>query len=615
MSSWGPECYVTMLEQQARFLLWSPTERKCLFLLQRSKTKKSLLQIQAFMILNSVGTNVNIFTKFILSCAAVAARVPILDALDVVRYARQVFDMRPHRDDAFLCNAMIKAHVGMRQIAESLNLYGHLRRDTGFIPNHFTFTTLAKSCGLSMTIREGLEIHNHVLKMGFYLNLYVSTALLDMYVKCENLGLARKLFEEMSERSLVSWTALIVGYMRSGHMGDAVALFDQMPEKDCAVYNAMIDGYVKAGDMNEAYRLFSKMPSRNVISWTSLINGYCSNGDVSSARSLFDAMPEKNLFSWNAIIGGHCQNKQPNEALKLFREMQLTSSFEPDEVTIVSILPAIADLGALELGRWVHKYVCSKKLDRTTNVCTALVDMYAKCGEVSKARKIFDEMARKEIITWNALINGLAINGRANEALEVFFEMQREGIKPNDVTMLAVLSACNHGGLVDEGKKWLKEMDEFGLEPKIEHFGCLVDLLGRAGYLEEAEKLIKAMPYEANGVILSSFLFACGYFKDVKRAEKVLKQILSVEPENDGNYTMLRNLYAKEEQWRNVEEVKVLMRTKGAKKETGSSAIEIDNSVSEFLSGGRAHPQWDAIHSMVEFLRIHMRDKTVTQNL
>lgn len=599
-----------MLEERRRQqqqLLRSPIERKCFYILQRTKTRKTLLQIHALMLRNAIETNVSLLTKFITTSASLALVACIPEPLAIVRNARLMFDSWAHKDDTLLCNSMIRAHAGMRQFAESFILYKDLRRGTGFLPDNFTFTVLAKSCA-NMAIWEGLEIHGHVVKNGFCLDLYVSTALIDMYAKLGELGMARKLFDEMKERSLVSWTALIGGYVRSGCMGSARVLFDKMPVKDSAAYNVMLDGYAKVGDMDSARSLFENMPDRNVISWTSMIYGYCNIADVLSARSLFDAMPEKNLLSWNAMISGYSQNKEPHEALRLFHEMQTSTSFEPDKVTIVSILPAIADLGALEVGGWVHQFARMKKIDRAPNVSTALVHMYAKCGEILKARRVFDNMSNKGQASWNALINGFAINGCGDEALKAFLEMQSEGVKPNDITMIGVLSACNHSGLIEDGKRWFRAMNELGLTPKIDHYGCMVDLLGRAGLLEEADKLIKSMPYEANEIILSSFLFACANSKDVNRAQKVLNEALIMERWNDGNYVMLRNLYAMQQRWRDVEVIKQLMRRNGAKKETGSSSIEVDGRVSEFIAGGTQHPQWNSIQSLLGRLLIHMKD-------
>ncbi|KAL7125928.1 hypothetical protein ABFS83_14G149700 [Erythranthe nasuta] len=579
--------------------LWSPRERKCLSLLQMKThhSRATLLQIHAFMLRSALETNLNLVTKLITHSGA--------------RHARKVFDQMPQRSDAFLCNTMMKSHLSSGQFAEAVNLYASLRRREGFAPDNYTFSTLTKCCGLRFSRWEGTEVHAHVVKYGFSSNLYVATALVDMYGKLGQMGFARKLFDEMLERSPVSWTALMAGYIRSGDMDAAESLFQTIPgnERDTASFNVMIDGYVKLGQMGPAKTIFDATPEKNVVSWTTMIDGYCNNGDVEQARLLFDKMPNRNLYTWNAMIGGCCQNKQPHEALVLFQELFTEEIFEPDDVTVVSVLPAIADLGALEIGNWVYEFAKRKKFDKSANVSTALVDMYAKCGEIEKSRTVFDNVRQVDTCTWNALINGLALNGRANEALDAFTEMKKKGFNPDHITMLGVLSACNHGGLVEEGKKWFDKMPEYNLTPKIEHYGCLVDLLGRAGRVEEAESLIKNMPYEANGIILSSLLFACGYAKDVIRAEKFVEKAIDLDPFNDGNYIVLRNLYAGEKRWRDVEEIKKLMTSKGAKKEAGCSAIEIDSEVFEFVAGNNKTNRTRLVEtrSVLDQLRLHMK--------
>ncbi|KAK6142982.1 hypothetical protein DH2020_023330 [Rehmannia glutinosa] len=522
------------------------------------------------MLRNALETNLNLVTKLITTLSSA-------DQHCGTRHARRLFDQMPQRSDAFLCNTMMKSHLSSRQFPEAISLYVCLRRKEGFVPDNYTFSTLSKCCGLSFSMWEGVAVHAHVVKYGFKSNLYVATAMVDMYGKLGQMGFARKVFDEMTERSSVSWTALITGYIRVGDMGTAKTLFNVMPEneRDTAAFNVMIDGYVKLGEMGSAKMMFDSTPEKNVVSWTTMIDGYCSYGDVNEAS----VVPR---IAWRKM-------------------------FEPDDVTVVSVLPAIADLGALDLGNWVYEFVKKNKLDRSANVSTALVDMYAKCGEVEKARRVFDDVRGRETCTWNALINGLALNGCAKEALEVFMEMTRKGFKPDEITMLGVLSACNHGGLVDEGKRWFCKMGEFRVTPRIEHYGCLVDLLGRAGRLEEAENLIESMPYEANGIILSSLLFACGYAKDVARAEKVVKKAIILEPCNDGNYIMLRNLYAADRRWWDVERIKRLMLIKGAKKEVGFSAVEIDSRVLEFVAGDKMHPHLEVTHLVLDQLQMHMK--------
>ncbi|XP_028793151.1 pentatricopeptide repeat-containing protein At2g44880 [Neltuma alba] len=589
--------------------LWSSIERRCLYLLQENNSMASLLQIHAFMLRNALNYNVNLLTKFISSLSSLALAASSLqdNPIGITRHAHRVFDQRPHKGDAFLCNSMMRAYLAGHQCIESLTLYRDLRRETGFNPDKYTFTILAKCCTMNMAITEGEEIHGGVVKSGIFLNLHVSTALVDMYAKFGFMGSACKVFNEMAERSQVSWTALVVGYARCGDMNKARKLFEQMSEKDSAAFNAMIDGYVKLGIMGLAQDLFDKMPNKNVISWTSMISGYCHDGDVEYARLMFDNMPEKNLFSWNAMIGGYCQNKQPNKALELFYEMQRSESAEPNEITVSSILGGIADLGALDLGIWVHNFSQRKGLDKSGRVCTALVDMYAKCGEITKAKLVFDKIIERGVASWNALITGFAANGRAKEALKAFAGMIKEGLKPNEITMIGVLSACNHCGLVEEGKRWFQAIEKFSLTPQIEHYGCMVDLLGRAGCLDEAEKIIKNMPYNANGIILSSFLFACGCHKDVARGERVLKEVVKMDQLSGGDYVMLRNMYATEQRWIDMEDVKYMMKNSGSNKEVGCSVIGVNSGFAEFVAGDCLHPHQEIIHLTLGQLWKHMK--------
>lgn len=443
--------------------------------------------------------------------------------------------------------------------------------------------------------------------MGCSSDVFVSTGLVDMYAKCGKLGDAGVMFDEMPVRSSASWTSLVVGYARNGEAETAVKMFRLMPDKDAAAFNAMIDMWMKSGDLSSAQKMFDEMPLRNVSSWTTLVSGYCRAGDMVSARNLFDEMPEKNLISWNAMISGYSQNRQPRMALEIFRQLQSCfDQFFPDEVTLASIIPAVAAIGAINLGRWIHSYARRKGLDRAAIVATALVDMYSKCGDVNEARKTFSSILNKETVSWNALINGLALNGKAREALDAFTAMRRSSVSPDEVTMVGVLSACSHGGLVEEGRRWFNETENLGIDRNVAHYGCLVDLLGRGGYLEEAEVLIKTMPFTPNGIILSSLLFGCVCHRDVRKAERVIKMASFVEPGNVRNYVMLRNLYAAENRWGDAEIVEGIMRKMGWKEEAGCSAIEIGSRVSEFVAGDRVHPESERIYLVLKNLEDHM---------
>ncbi|KAL9230730.1 hypothetical protein vseg_006044 [Gypsophila vaccaria] len=587
--------------------LWSTIERKCISLLQQHHhTQRSLLQIHGFIVSNGVETNLQILTKFIALCSNFDTG-----------HARQVFDKIPHRKDPFICNVMIKAYNFNGEFDKGLLFFRDLRRMAGFVPDNYTFLYLLKSCGSKSYAWEGRQLHCGVIRCGYGVDLFVSTSLVDMYAKTCDMGCARNLFDEMSERSVVSWTALVCGYARLGDIVNARKFFDEMPGKDVSAYNAMIDAYVKVGDMGSSRSLFEAMPVRNVVSWTTMISGFCDSGDTLTAKLVFDAMPVKNRFSWNAMIGGYCQNKQPHEALTLFHEMMLNTVIEPDEVTVVCILPAIADLGALDMGCWVHRYVERKKLDKLIKISTSLIDMYAKCGDINKAMAVFEKIPQRATCSWNAIINGLAVNGYGKEALDMFKDMIASGHMPNSITMIGVLSACSHSGLAEEGKKWLKGMEKFGLTPQIEHYGCVIDLFGRIGDLDEAEHLLHTMPYEANEIVISSFLSACVNRKDLSRAERVLNVAVKVNPLNAGNYVLLRNLYATERRWSEVKKVKGMLWASGAKKEAGYSAIEANGMLWEFISGGRRHPQFEDIASVLGNLQMHMsrmEDETMVPN-
>jgi pentatricopeptide repeat protein len=275
-------------------------------------------------------------------------------------------------------------------------------------------------------------------------------------------------------------------------------------------------------------------------------------------------------------------------------------------VTLVSVIPAITDTGAIDLGRWVHEFARRKGLDRRANVATALIDMYSKCGNADEARRVFNQLNPKDATCWNAIINGLAVNGHSREALGLFEEMRRNGISPNSVTMIGVLSACSHGGLVNEGRQWFHEMEVLGISKKVEHYGCMVDLLGRCGYLGEAMELIEKMPFGPNGIVLSSLLFSCACHGAVDMAESVMKSAVEVEPRNIGNYIIMRNLYAAKKMWRDALNMKDEINKLGGKKEAGCSLVEIGNSVSEFVSGDKARPDWEVICGIIGCLRLHM---------
>ncbi|KAK9278086.1 hypothetical protein L1049_027644 [Liquidambar formosana] len=337
----------------------------------------------------------------------------------------------------------------------------------------------------------------------------------------------------------------------------------------------------------------------DVYTNTALVHMYSVCLSVDDACQVFDEMPERNAVSWNALITGYTHNRMFREALDVFREMH-AEGVEPGEVTMVGVLSACAHLGALNQGRWIHDYIIHNRLRLNVFVGTALIDMYGKCGVVDEAEQVFREMRAKNVYTWNVLISGYAMNGRSETALEAFSRMVMENFKPDEVTFLGILSACCHQGLVDEGRRHFMSMKEgFGLQPRIEHYGCMVDLLGRAGFLDEAQELIQTMCMKPDPVIWRALLGACRIHGNTRLGEFAIRNLLEIEPNNGENYVLLANLYARDQRWVKVEEVREMMDHRGIQKVPGCSSIEIENVVYEFVVSDTVEPGFEEVYKLL----------------
>ncbi|XP_020106529.1 pentatricopeptide repeat-containing protein ELI1, chloroplastic-like [Ananas comosus] len=393
---------------------------------------------------------------------------------------------------------------------------------------------------------------------------------------------------------------MLAGLAKCGLFSEARDLFDEMPERNAASWNTVVDMCCKMGDLRAARNLFDEMPERNVVSWNAMICGYAKAGDPDSARELFDAMPRRDSVSWNAMIGCYVRNGRFPEALELFRSMQ-ESNVKPDEVTVVAVLPACAHLGALDIGRWIHAYIRKQRIKMDVHVRTALVEMYGKCGSLEDAMRLFDHAAKKDVFLYNTIIEVLAMHGAVEKVFEVFDYMRSEGFDPNDVTFIALLRACNHVGLVETGLKYFHMMNtEFRLVPKVEHYGCAVDLLGRTGRLEEARELILGMPMVPPPVVWTSLLSACVIHGNHKLGEEVALHLIELEPRSCANYVMLANMYSKANRYEYAAKIRRMMKENGVVKKPGCSSIEIDNRVYEFFAGDRDHPRCKETYEMLD---------------
>ncbi|GMH28927.1 hypothetical protein Nepgr_030770 [Nepenthes gracilis] len=446
-------------------------------------------------------------------------------------YAHEIFE-RVEKPEIFIWNSCLKALAEGDSPTDAILLFCRLR-EFNVCPDLFTCSFVLKACTALLDILHGRIVHGFVEKLGLRPDVFLENSIIYFYASCRAIDDARVLFDKMSERDVVTW-------------------------------NILITQSVKRSDADEAYRLFTRMPERSVRSWTAMIAGFVQCGKPKEAIDLFTQMEEEGLL--------------------------------PNEVTIVAVLAACADLGALDLGGRVHQYSDHCGYRRNVRICNTLIDMYIKCGCLADARRVFEEMKERTIVSWSAMIGGLAMHGQAEEALSLFCKMTQNGITPNGVTFVWILYACSHKGLVDEGRKFFDSMSsDYGIIPKIEHYGCMVDLYSRAGFLKEAHEFIKKMPIRPNGVVWGALLGGCRVHKNIELAEEAIGHLLELDPLNDGYFVVLSNIYAEAQRWEDVARVRKLMRDKGLKKTLGWSSITVDGVAHEFAAGDLTHPNAEEI--------------------
>ncbi|KAL2895920.1 hypothetical protein RDABS01_000454 [Bienertia sinuspersici] len=406
----------------------------------------------------------------------------------------------------------------------------------------------------------------------------------------------------MENRDIVSCNSMISGLIKGGELKEARQLFDEMPERDVVSWNTMLDGYVKAGDMNSAFKLFEKIPGRNVVSWSTMVSGYTKAGDMEMARLLFDRMPVKNLVSWTIMISGYAEKGFTKEAITLYNKMEI-AGFNLDDGAIISILTACAESGFLALGKRVRSSMVAAGMKCSIAVSNALIDMYAKCGCVKQALAVFEGMLERDLVSWNTIIKGLAMHGHGETALKLFSRMEQEGFQPDKITFIGILCVCTHMGFVDKGLEYFYSMKRvYGIAPQIEHYGCLIDLLGRGGRLKEAIEVVQNMPMEPNAVIWGTLLGACRLHYPLELAQEILKHLLEHNPTDSGNFSMLSNIYAASGDWPNVANVRQAMKNIGVNKPSGASTIDLHGEVHEFTVFDKSHPNSDSIYQMIHML-------------
>ncbi|KAG2723373.1 hypothetical protein I3760_02G167900 [Carya illinoinensis] len=606
-----------------------------LILLPKCKTVNDVKQIHARLITTGLIENTSLTTKIILNFIS-SPQAPAVEFARYVFFTHHAFRILREHEDPFLWNAVIKSYSHGFEPRQALVLFS-LMLENGVCVDKFTFSLVLKACSRLSLLKEGMQVHGLLKKMGIGLSLYLQNCVIGWYLRCGFVGYARQLFDRLPKPDSVSYNSMIDGYVKCGMIQSARDLFDcmpveeknliswnsitsgyaqskdgldiawdlfeKMPARDLVSWNTMIDGCVKHGKMEDAYRLFNRMPKRDVISWANMIDGYAKVGNVDVARSLFDRMPERDVVACNAMMAGYVQNGYCLEAIKIFHDMKSRSAMLPDDASLLIVISAIAQLGHTERGVSIHRHLEATGFSLNGKVGVALIDMYSKCGCIGSAISVFEDVEEKRIDHWNAMIGGFAIHGLGELAFDLLMEMEKLCVQPDDITFIGVLNACGHAGLVKEGLLCFELMRRFHkVKPKLQHYGCMVDIFCRAGRIEEARTFIEEMPIEPNDVIWRTFLSACKNEENWDIGEPIASHLIRLDSCNPSSYVLLSNMYAGRGMWKDVSRVRMMLKERNLKKIPGCSSIELDGTVHEFFVQDKSHPRVTEIYSMLNSL-------------
>ncbi|OEL14518.1 Pentatricopeptide repeat-containing protein [Dichanthelium oligosanthes] len=606
-------------------------------LLRQCRSIHQLNQIHAHLLVH--GSFADVAPQLLASYCA----LPASGGYGALSHARHLFDGIPN-PDRFMYNTIIRACCNSSCPQEALRLHrGMLER--GILPNEFTLPFVLKACTRAQAWGHARAAHGVALKLGFVGQVFVGNALLHSYASAGSLADSRRFFDEMAERNVVSWNSMIGGYAQAGVAREARALFEEMRRQgvledeftlvslllacsqegniefgrlvhchmlvsgsrvDLILGNALVDMYGKCGDLWMARRCFEMMALKNVVSWTSMLCAQAKHGSVDAARDWFDQMPQRNIVSWNAMISCYVQCGQCREALDLYNHMQ-SQGLAPDEVTLVAVLSACGQIGDLTVGKMMHLYIRDNISNADVCLVNSLMDMYAKCGQVDTAISLFNEMCHKNVVSWNIIIGGLAMHGRALDAIMLFRSMVSDSFLPDEITFVALVSACSHGGLLEAGQHYFEAMRHvYNVKHEVEHYACMVDLLGRRGYLENAVCLIKEMPMKPDVVVWGALLGACRMHGSVEIGRQVIKQLLELEGISGGLFVLISNLLYETQKWEDMKRLRKLMKEWGTRKDMGISSIEVNNSIHEFGVEDIRHESSSEIYAAVDQLSYHL---------
>ncbi|KAI3458362.1 hypothetical protein Pfo_015025 [Paulownia fortunei] len=478
-----------------------------------------------------------------------------------------------------------------------------LRLKSPVLPHHYA--SILKSCIARKAIEPGKQLHARSCLIGIVLhNVNLATQLVNLYSVCNSLTYAHYLFDRIPKTNIFLWNILIRGYAWNGPYESAISLYHQLLDHGLVPDNFTFPFVLKACSGLSAINVGREIHDQvrktgwemDVFVGAALIDMYAKCGCVNDSRRVFDKTVNRDVVLWNSMLAAYSQNGLPEECLKLCSEMAL-SDFRPTEATLVTAIAASADSAAIIQGRELHGYSWRLRFENNDKVKTGLVDMYAKSGNVKAARLLFEELMEKRLVSWNAMITGYAMHGHAYEALDLFKKMA-EKVQPDHITFVGVLSACNHGGLLDKGQMYFDSMiRDYCIEPTVQHYTCMVDLLGHFNRLDEAYHLIMKMRVIPDSGVWGSLLNSCKIHGNVELGELALERLIELQPDDAGNYVILSNIYAQAGKWEGVAKLRKLMTERKLKKSVACSWVEVKTKIHAFVTGDTSHPMSDQIYT------------------
>ncbi|KAL8161625.1 hypothetical protein V2J09_013114 [Rumex salicifolius] len=559
----------------------------------------------------------------------------------------------PSKTSRSLCTTITKPLFAAQDQFTTLCSRGHLKEafenfrfDIWSCPN--LFTNLLQGSIFTKSIFLGKQLHGLITTFGCYSDKFINNHLLNMYVKMGSMDIALKLFSVMPKRNVMSSNILINGYILNGDLEGACKVFDEMPERNVATWNAMVSCMIQFELDEEGLSLLLQMhrlgfsPDQfalgsvlrgcaglkaliagrqihcyavktgleiNLVVGSALAHMYMRCRSLEDGERVIKGMSVRNVIAWNTLITGRAQNGYSEGALEQYNLMKM-AGFRPDQITFVSIISSCSELATLGQGLQIHAEVLKAGVDSVVSIVSSLISMYSRCGCLKDSERIFIERKDADAVLWSSMIAAYGFHGQGEKAIKLFKQMEEEGIKANEVTFLSLLYACSHSGLKDKGMEYFDIMGkEYGLKPKLEHYTCMVDLLGRSGCLQQAEDMIRTMPVKTDAIIWKTLLSACKIHKDIDMARRIAKEVLQVNPQESATYVLLANIHASDKNWEHVSDIRKTMRDRMVRKEPGISWFELKNEFHQFIVGDKSHPRWEEIELYLKELLLELKEE------